>query len=163
VQFYVSHSTFVIFLSPISELQHALLPLQNATSQGACPDSLFFRCFLFGTHIWVPQGVWERVISSSHEVRSPNASTFSMCQICNLIDHVATICSKIKDLKPKCGKWGLPHRTIICGLKCGYYTRMGHTKNKCWKKRKETKSHSTTNNYMEILVDDEVATLEQTK
>jgi hypothetical protein len=56
---------------------------------------------------------------------------------------------------------GLPHRIVNCGLRCGYYTGMGHTKNKCWKKRKETKSHSCTNNYMEILVDDEVATLEQ--
>jgi hypothetical protein len=38
---------------------------------------------------------------------------------------------------------------------------MGHTKNKCWKKGKETKSHSTTINYLEVLVDDELATLEQ--
>lgn len=57
--------------------------------------------------------------SSSHEVRSPNANTFSMCQICNLVDHVATIC-------PKCGKWCFPHRTVNCGLRCGYYTSMGH-------------------------------------
>ncbi len=51
--------------------------------------------------------------------------------------------------------------TVNYGLRCGYYTCMGHTKNKCWKKRKETKSLSSTNNYVEILVDDEVATLEQ--
>jgi hypothetical protein len=38
---------------------------------------------------------------------------------------------------------------------------MGHIENKCWKKGKETKSHSTINNYMEVLVDDEVATLQQ--
>ncbi len=43
--------------SPIPKLQHALLPFQSATNQGACPDSLPFRCFLFGTHIWVLQRV----------------------------------------------------------------------------------------------------------
>ncbi len=39
---------FVILPSPIPELQHASLPIQNATSQGTCPDSLFFHCFQFG-------------------------------------------------------------------------------------------------------------------
>jgi hypothetical protein len=43
--------------SPILELQHTLLPLYNVASQGACLNSLLFRCFQFGTHIWVPQGV----------------------------------------------------------------------------------------------------------
>ncbi len=71
-----------------------------------------------------------------------------------------TICPKIKDLKPKCGKWGLPRRIKNCDFRCGYYTGIGHIENKCWKKKKEVKSHSTTNNYMELLVDDEVATLE---
>jgi hypothetical protein len=47
-----------------------------------------------------------------------------------------------------------------CGLKCGYSTRMGHTEDMCWKKGKEVKSHSTANNYLEVLVDDESTTLE---
>jgi hypothetical protein len=34
--------------SPIPELQHAPLPPQSATSQGACPDSLLFCWFPFG-------------------------------------------------------------------------------------------------------------------
>jgi hypothetical protein len=34
--------------NPIPELQHALLPPQSATSQGACPDSLLFHYFQFG-------------------------------------------------------------------------------------------------------------------
>jgi len=34
--------------NPIPELQHTPLPLQSVTSQGACPDSLFFHCFQFG-------------------------------------------------------------------------------------------------------------------
>ncbi len=87
-------------------------------------------------------------ISSSHEVRSPNANIFLVCQICNLVDHVANICSKIKVFKPKCDKWGLPHRIVNCGVGCGYYTNMGHTENICWKKGKETKSHLAINNYV---------------
>jgi len=31
----------------------------------------------------------------------------------------------------------------------------------CWKKGKETKTHATTNNYLEMLTDDEATTLEQ--
>jgi hypothetical protein len=38
----------VIILSPIMELQHTPLLVQNAMNQGACPDFLLFRCFLFG-------------------------------------------------------------------------------------------------------------------
>jgi hypothetical protein len=58
---------------------------------------------------------------------SPRTSISSMCQICNAIDHIVIVCSRIGDLKPKCNKCGLPHRTKSCGLKCGYYTWMGHT------------------------------------
>jgi hypothetical protein len=39
---------FVTPPSPISELQHAPLPSQSATNQGACPNSLLFHCFQFG-------------------------------------------------------------------------------------------------------------------
>lgn len=38
---------------------------------------------------------------------------------------------------------------------------MGHTKNMCWKKSKDTKPHTTTNNYLEMLMDDDVTTFEQ--
>jgi len=38
----------IILPSPIPELQHAPVPLQNAASQGACPDSLYFNYFQFG-------------------------------------------------------------------------------------------------------------------
>jgi len=37
-----------ILPSPIPELQHTPLPLQSVASQGACFNSLFFRCFQFG-------------------------------------------------------------------------------------------------------------------
>jgi hypothetical protein len=45
------------FLIPSWSSNMPFLPFQSAASQGACPDSLLFRCFLFGTHIWIPQGV----------------------------------------------------------------------------------------------------------
>jgi hypothetical protein len=36
---------------------------------------------------------------------------------------------------------------------------MGHMKDKCWKRGKDGKASSTTNNYLEVLVDDEEKTL----
>jgi hypothetical protein len=57
VQVCVSSWSLSIVPSPIPELQHAPLPLQSAANQGACPNSLLFHCFQFGTHIWPPQGV----------------------------------------------------------------------------------------------------------
>ncbi len=48
VQVRVSSWSFSILPSPISELQHTPLPLQSAVSQGAYPNSLLFRCLLFG-------------------------------------------------------------------------------------------------------------------
>jgi hypothetical protein len=38
---------------------------------------------------------------------------------------------------------------------------MGHMKDKCWKRGKDGKASSTTNNYLEVLVDDEEKTLKQ--
>lgn len=66
-------------------------------------------------------------ITLGHGVGSFGAITTSICHICNLVDHVVTICPRIEDLKPKCGKCGLPHRTKNCDLKCGFYNSMGHT------------------------------------
>jgi len=48
VQTRMSDYVFVILSSLISELQHAPLPPENATNQGACPDSLFFHCLQSG-------------------------------------------------------------------------------------------------------------------
>ncbi len=50
----------------------------------------------------------------------------SICQICGFGDHVVSIYPRIWDLKPKCGKCGLPYRTKNCGLQCGYYNDMDH-------------------------------------
>jgi hypothetical protein len=48
-----------------------------------------------------------------------------------------------------------------CDLKCGYYNDMGDTEEWWWKKGKEPKPNYTTNNYLEVFVDDEATTLEQ--
>lgn len=80
------------------------------------------------------------------------------CQICNSMEHVATMCSTIGDLKPKCGNYGLLHRIENWGARCGYCLRMGHTKHKCWKKGKDVKT-PMNNYYLEVMVNDEAATL----
>ncbi len=51
------------------------------------------------------------------------------------------MCPHIGNLKPKCVKCGLPHKTKNYGVKCGYYSSMGHTKDKCWKWGKDWKIH----------------------
>ncbi len=83
-----------------------------------------------------------------------------MCQICNVVDHIVIIYSRIGDLHLKCNKCGLPHRMENFGLRCGYCTRVGHIEDMCWKKGKEVKSHSIAKKYLEMLVDDESTTLE---
>jgi hypothetical protein len=70
-------------------------------------------------------------ITLGNGVGSFGASTTSICHICSLVDHVATICPRIGDLKPKCGKCGLPHRTKNCGSRSGYYTSLGHMEDLC--------------------------------
>jgi len=73
-------------------------------------------------------------ITLGHGVGSYGVMTTSICQICGFGDHVASIYPIIKDLKPKCGKCGLPHKTNNCGLQCGYYNNMGHIEERCGKK-----------------------------
>jgi sulfatase maturation enzyme AslB (radical SAM superfamily) len=44
-----------------------------------------------------------------------------------------------------------------CGLKCSYCFELSHIDERCWKKNK--RSFPTTANYLEVLVNDEEATL----
>jgi hypothetical protein len=46
-------------------------------------------------------------------------------------------------------------------MRCGYYFGMGHIEHKCWKHGKDGKAQFVANNYLEILVDDEDAMLEE--
>jgi hypothetical protein len=91
---------------------------------------------------------------------SLGANSSSVCQICKSNDHIATRCPRIGDLEPKCVKCGLPHKMENYGVKCGYCFGMGHIKDICWKWGKDGKTTSTSNNYLEVLVNDEEATLE---
>ncbi len=98
--------------------------------------------------------------TSNHGVGSPRINTSLVCQICNAINHITIVCLRIGDLKPKCDKCRLLHWIENIGFICGYCTNMGHAEDMCWKKNKDTKPHVTTNNYLEMLMDDETTTFE---
>ncbi len=70
-------------------------------------------------------------ISLGLGVGSLGINTSVVCQICDVVDHIVIVCLRIGDLQPKCNKCGLPHRMENCGLKCGYYTGMGHIEDMC--------------------------------
>jgi hypothetical protein len=52
------------------------------------------------------------------------------------------------------------HKTKVCGVRCGYYSGMGHTENQCWKHGKDGKAPFVANNYLEVLIDDKEVTSE---
>jgi len=54
----------------------------------------------------------------------------------------------------------MPHRTENCGIKCTFCSGLGHSKDRCWKKPKYGKSHSGIANFLEVLLNDEAATLQ---
>ncbi len=97
-------------------------------------------------------------------VHNPEASfpsiVFGGCQICKKGDHLATTCPRLNEARPKCAKCGMPHRTKNCGIKCIFCTGLGHSEDKCWKKPKDEKSRSKTTNFLEVLLNDEAATLQ---
>jgi len=64
---------------------------------------------------------------------------------------------KHNDMWPKCGKCGGGHRVENYGIRCSFYNGMGHSEDRCWKK--DTKPSNYTTNYLEVLVNDERATL----
>jgi len=98
-------------------------------------------------------------------VRNPEASSSSLviggCQICKGGDHLATTCPRLNEARPKCAKCSMPHRTENCGIKCTYCLGLGHSEDRCWKKPKDGKSHSGATNFLEVLLNDEAATLQQ--
>jgi hypothetical protein len=55
----------------------------------------------------------------------------------------------------------MPHRTENCGVKCTYYSGLGHFKDRCWKKPKDGKSPPGAANFLEVMLNDEAAILQQ--
>jgi predicted aspartyl protease len=53
------------------------------------------------------------------------------------------------------------HRTENCGIKCSFCSGLGHSEGRCWKKSKDGKSYSGAANFLEVLLNDEAATLQQ--
>ncbi len=76
------------------------------------------------------------------------------CQLCHSKEHLASMCPKLIDTRPKCGGG---HKTDNCGLKCFFYFTLGHMEDRCWKKI--AKGPTTTMNFLEVLINDEEATL----
>ncbi len=93
---------------------------------------------------------------------APLSSTmFGRCHICKRGDHLATTCLRLNEPRPKCAKCGMFHRTKHCGIKCFFCLNLGHSKDICWKKTKDGKSHFGATNFLEVLLNDEEATMQQ--
>ncbi len=74
---------------------------------------------------------------------------------------MATPCPRLNEPQPKCAKCGMFHKTENCGIKCSICSSLGHSKDKCWKKPKDETSHSRATNFLEMLLNDEEATIQQ--
>ncbi len=98
-------------------------------------------------------------------VPNPDASSsstmFGGCQICKGGDHLAIACLRLNEPWPKCAKCGMSHRTKNCGIKCSFYSGLGHSEDRCWKKPKDGKSDSGAVKFLEVLLNDEEATMQQ--
>jgi hypothetical protein len=94
---------------------------------------------------------------------TPSSSSiqFKACQVCKGKDHIATSCPRLNEPWPKCAKCGMLHRTENCGIKCSFCSGLGHSEDRCWKKSKDRKSHYGAANFLEVLLNDEAATLQQ--
>jgi hypothetical protein len=101
--------------------------------------------------------------SVPNPVSSSFSTQFRECHICNGKDHIATKCPRQNEPQPKCAKCGMPHRTENCGLKCSFCLGLGHSEDRCWKRSKDGKSYPGTTTFLEVLLDDEEATLQQLK
>jgi hypothetical protein len=97
-------------------------------------------------------------------VHNPEASSssimFGVCQICKGGDHLATTCLRLNKPRPKCAKCGMSHKIENYRIKCSFYLGLGHYEDKCWKKPKDGKSHSGATTFLEVLLNDEEATIQ---
>jgi len=99
--------------------------------------------------------------SVSNFVPSSSSTLLRECEIYKGRDHITTTCSRLNEPQPKCAKCGMPHRTENCGVKCSFCSGFGHSEDRCWKRSKDGKLHSGTANFLEVLLNDETATLQQ--
>jgi len=97
----------------------------------------------------------------SKPVTSSSSSMSVVCQICRGGDHTAIACPRLNEPRPKCAKCGMPYRTENCGVKCSFCAELGHSEDRCWKKPRDGKMHPGSANFLEIMLDDEEATLHQ--
>jgi hypothetical protein len=84
----------------------------------------------------------------------------SRCQLCQAEDHTAVACPKHNDMRPKCNKCDGGHKVENYGIRCSFCNVIGHSEDRCWRK-KNTKPFNFTANYLEVLVNDEEATLNE--
>jgi len=96
-----------------------------------------------------------------NSVSSSSSTMSNGCQICKGGDHIATTCPRLNEPWPKCAKCGMSHRTENCGVKCSFCAGLGHSEDRCWKKPKDGGSHSGAANFVEVLLNDEEAALQQ--
>jgi len=96
-----------------------------------------------------------------NSVASSSSSMSAGCQICKGGDHIATACPRLNEPRSKCAKCGMFHKTENCGVKCSFCAGLGHSEDRCWKKPKDGKVHSGAANFVEVLLNDEEATLQQ--
>ncbi len=99
--------------------------------------------------------------NTPNPVASSSSTMFGGCQVCKGGDHVATACLRLNEPRPKCAKCGMSHRTENCGIKCSLCSGLGHSEDRCRKKPKDGKSHSGAANFLEVLLNDEEATMQQ--
>ncbi len=92
---------------------------------------------------------------------SSSSTMFGGCQIYKGGDHLTIACSRLNEPWPKCAKCGMSHRIENCGIKCSFCSGLGHLEDSCWKKPKDGKSHSGVANFLEVLLNDEEATMQQ--
>jgi len=97
----------------------------------------------------------------SNPIATSTSTMIGGCQICKGGDHIAITCPRLNEPRPKCAKCGMSHRIENCGIKCSFCSGLGHSEERCWKKPKDAKSHSGATNFLEVLLNDEEATLQQ--
>ncbi len=95
--------------------------------------------------------------SVPNPISSFSPAMFIECQICEGRDHIAMTCPRLNAPWPKCARCGGPHRIENCGVKCPFYLGLGHSKDRCWRKHNERRSHFGAANFLEMLLDDEEA------